>query len=316
MSLLRVLLILVVSAHLAVVSDAQVITDFSKFTDSLNMLNSASHDREQAFEIDGTQINIVESEAPFNGSASQQLFGTDEFPAFTTEGYRLSVDFTEIDWDLNRLGSTNSRAGLMTSSAIPDGGTTSGDVRADGDYFYWVYRAGSVMAGMYTFDGIEQEGGLVSIGQAPDPVNDVEGVVHGLYMERVADNGGSWDLGWIDADGNDVFVQNRNTINGVDITADGTYVGLYSDMRTHTATVVFDNLSYGPVASNSLIGDCSNDGILGVGDLVCLSTLEERDAVLGAIGTLPGDLDGDGQVAFADFLVIVGELRERIWNLR
>ncbi len=39
-------------------------------------------------------------------------------------------------------------------------------------------------------------------------------------------------------------------------------------------------------------------------DLACVGTIEERDAVLSALNTLAGDLDGDGNVAFPDFLVL------------
>ena len=50
------------------------------------------------------------------------------------------------------------------------------------------------------------------------------------------------------------------------------------------------------------------DGILNADDLDCITTLDERSAVLNALNTLPGDLDGDGNVAFADFLTLSGKL--------
>ena len=53
-----------------------------------------------------------------------------------------------------------------------------------------------------------------------------------------------------------------------------------------------------------LAGDCNGDGSIDALDLDCIATLEERDAVLGSIGTLPGDLDGNGDVAFPDFLAL------------
>ena len=52
------------------------------------------------------------------------------------------------------------------------------------------------------------------------------------------------------------------------------------------------------------LGDCSHDGLRNHQDFACFSTIEERDATLGSLGTLPGDLDGDGNVAFADFLIL------------
>lgn len=51
-------------------------------------------------------------------------------------------------------------------------------------------------------------------------------------------------------------------------------------------------------------GDCNGDGTLDAGDLACVGDIAERDAVLSAIDSLVGDLDGDGTVAFADFLVL------------
>ena len=50
--------------------------------------------------------------------------------------------------------------------------------------------------------------------------------------------------------------------------------------------------------------DCSGDGVLDAADLACVSSIAARDAVLAALNTLPGDLDGNGDVAFADFLVL------------
>lgn len=55
-----------------------------------------------------------------------------------------------------------------------------------------------------------------------------------------------------------------------------------------------------------LIGDCNMDGVLNADDLTCVGTIEERDAVLAALNTLPGDLDGNGEVEFPDFLTLSG----------
>ena len=61
---------------------------------------------------------------------------------------------------------------------------------------------------------------------------------------------------------------------------------------------------YETTGVKSLLGDCDGDNLLSSSDLHCISTTEARDSVLAALGTLPGDLDGDGEVAFADFLVL------------
>lgn len=52
------------------------------------------------------------------------------------------------------------------------------------------------------------------------------------------------------------------------------------------------------------LGDCSHDGLMDRSDLSCVSLLEERDAILRVLNSSPGDLDGDGRVAFADFLTL------------
>lgn len=52
--------------------------------------------------------------------------------------------------------------------------------------------------------------------------------------------------------------------------------------------------------------DCNGDGITDAGDLACVTTIAERDEVLAVLGTLPGDLDGNGEVGFNDFLTLSG----------
>ena len=49
-------------------------------------------------------------------------------------------------------------------------------------------------------------------------------------------------------------------------------------------------------------GDCNADGSVDANDLACVSTAEQRDAVLERLNTLAGDLDGNGDVSFPDFL--------------
>lgn len=52
------------------------------------------------------------------------------------------------------------------------------------------------------------------------------------------------------------------------------------------------------------LGDCNLDTRLDAADLACVGSIEERDTVLTALNTLPGDIDGDGDVAFSDFVVL------------
>ena len=60
------------------------------------------------------------------------------------------------------------------------------------------------------------------------------------------------------------------------------------------------------------LGDCNLDTVLDAHDLSCVSTTEDRDAVLATLNTLPGDLDGNGNVAFADFLVLSGNFGKEL----
>lgn len=48
-------------------------------------------------------------------------------------------------------------------------------------------------------------------------------------------------------------------------------------------------------------GDCDMDGMLTATDLACVETINSRDAVLATLATTVGDLDGNGEVGFADF---------------
>jgi len=63
-------------------------------------------------------------------------------------------------------------------------------------------------------------------------------------------------------------------------------------------------VEYGELGGIVLPGDCNGDGVVNAADLPCVSTIDERDIVLASIPTLAGDLDGNGDVAFPDFLVL------------
>lgn len=245
-------------------AQAQVITDYSNFSESGNMLNSASHNREQNFSVDtgavgGPTITITNDAGTTvtAGTASQEIYGSTEFTAATTQGYRLQVDLVDIDF---QVGSSNTeRVGLVVADSVPMGGPTSGDVR--NFYFYWVYRADAVMAGLFNDFGEEEEASPIQIGNVGE-------VISGLYMERVIDesNGPSWDLGYIDTEGNDVFVQNRAAVNGVPIETTGDVIGIYSDLRTDTSSYTLQNLSYGLTGGSS--GDFNNDGTVDGTDFI------------------------------------------------
>lgn len=53
----------------------------------------------------------------------------------------------------------------------------------------------------------------------------------------------------------------------------------------------------------ALIADCNQSGAIDFSDLDCVQSIEQRDEVLSALSLRPGDLDGNGTVVFADFLL-------------
>jgi len=84
-----------------------------------------------------------------------------------------------------------------------------------------------------------------------------------------------------------------------------TYVGPQGDgfVIEGEPTRKITSIAFIPV-QDALLGDCNLDGVVDAADLECVATIPERDIVLGALNTLPGDLNGNGDVAFADFLVL------------
>lgn len=82
---------------------------------------------------------------------------------------------------------------------------------------------------------------------------------------------------------------------------DGLMDELYVFNRALTAAEIM-TLANPPATTSP--GDCNGDTAVNADDLKCVADIAARDAVLAAIGSLPGDLDGNGAVEFADFLVL------------
>ena len=56
--------------------------------------------------------------------------------------------------------------------------------------------------------------------------------------------------------------------------------------------------------SAPLLGDCNGNGMLDPEDFQCLCATGTIDDAIAALGSVAGDLDGDGSVGFSDFLVM------------
>ncbi len=67
--------------------------------------------------------------------------------------------------------------------------------------------------------------------------------------------------------------------------------------RTITGVVEYGGLTGSPL-------DCNGDGVIDIGDLNCACGSGIKDGLLAELGLLEGDFDGDGEVAFADFVVL------------
>ena len=112
--------------------------------------------------------------------------------------------------------------------------------------------------------------------------------------DSLSDAWTSWEVEWrdvvvVDAEGEVVSVYNL-TVNNLAVEEN------YDELKQ----ILIDASE--PVVA--LPGDCNADGAIDALDLSCVATLDERDLVLGELNTIAGDLDGDGEVGFKDFLVL------------
>ena len=86
-------------------------------------------------------------------------------------------------------------------------------------------------------------------------------------------------------------------------TIDAGLVGEFTGARIAQAGINFDDIiGSAPLVANP--GDCNNDGVVNADDLQCACGTGVIDSVLEQTGLLRGDLDGNGEVEFVDFLVM------------
>ena len=129
---------------------------------------------------------------------------------------------------------------------------------------------------------------------------------------------------------NDVDVNSLDGSNGFTIKVEGTGVALPNGIGGSVVSVVdagdLDGDDLDDIAINTrgviggrnyivfgrerLIGDCNFNDVIEISDLTCVADLEGRDAVLVALKTLPGDINGDGKIALDDFLVLQNNFGE------
>ena len=99
-----------------------------------------------------------------------------------------------------------------------------------------------------------------------------------------------WDMGILQAFG-------QSGVTGADFTEFFSVEGALGSANYTLTSLI-------PGGGGNVIGDCSGDGSLDVMDFACISTVEERNAVLSELGTLAGDFNGDVAVDVNDFLLL------------
>ena len=97
---------------------------------------------------------------------------------------------------------------------------------------------------------------------------------------------------------------NGTLISLGNIFSPGSALDLLFEYTTVAGDVLRGSVQYGEIPIAVAGGDCNGDGVVNANDLACAADIAERDLVLAALNTLPGDLNGNGDVAFADFLVL------------
>lgn len=136
-----------------------------------------------------------------------------------------------------------------------------------------------------------------AVGPAGD--SDVPGIA--TFTITDAATGNSVEVGTID---------NSNGSTTVDLTANASI--LFADLFSSVSNAedlsfgVFDNFVIRSVEGGGTVTDpldCNGDGTVDAADVAC-ATGETLGDTLSAAGILPGDLNLDGEVAFADFLIL------------
>ncbi len=127
---------------------------------------------------------------------------------------------------------------------------------------------------------------------------------------------------WIETAPNETLALGEFNPSSLQTFSNGTAIGIgqifnatdgVQDLRFQFATedaVIEGSVVYGDIGGVVLPGDCNMDGVVNADDLACVTTLSDRDAVLAAINSFPGDLDGIGGVAFPDFLTLSGNFNK------
>jgi hypothetical protein len=155
-------------------------------------------------------------------NAGQETYLSDEFPTLTT-GDRISVKLTSVTF--NNAADTIGLA--VASTETPN--TQTPEKRAN--ILVWGWRTGS----MY-LTNFNASGGYTTATTATP----ASGRPDSVFIERTATG---WTLGSIKGTTETIFYTNIAAVGATAITANGSAIGFWSDMRTTTSTWTVGNLT-------------------------------------------------------------------------
>lgn len=195
-------------------ASALVVTDFSNFAESGNIL-SGSNSREQLFTPSGADVTITHVSG---GGAGQEFYLSSEFPTLVA-GDRISVDRV-----------TNS-SGTTTFESFGLGLANSTSVGGDQLLWFWRDDVDDIqLVSRTTSSGTGSE--IVSLAAWPDT----------LFIERTATG---WSFGSITGAVETIHFSDisQTPTNNTPITVDGSVIGLFSDMRSTTTPRTVTNFT-------------------------------------------------------------------------
>ena len=198
-----------------------LVSDFSNFSESGNLLTSPNV-RDQTFTPGGTSVTVTS--ATTTTTVGQETYLTDEFPSLTA-GDRVTLDLAAATFN-----NTADTIGLAVASTDTPN-TQTPNKRAN--ILVWGWRSGAMY--LTNFDA-----GGNNVTASPAPAYPASGRPDSVFIERTATG---WILGSIKGATETIFFTNIAAVGSTSITANGTAIGLWSDMRTNTSTWTVGNLT-------------------------------------------------------------------------
>lgn len=217
------------SAHAAVISD------FSSFNETGNLLTSPNT-IEQSFTPSGTSVVV---DYVSGSGAGQEYYMSDAFATFGV-GSRISLDLDSF---------TSSSGSETIAIAIGNREDIQNDISSPRIYWGWRPSNSSELVARSSSGSGTTDQSFNTGTTDPDTV----------FIERTATG---WSFGSITSAVTTYHLTDVTSINGTDITTDGTAIGLYSDMRSSNSTWTVSNLDA------ELVPEPGSLALLGLGGLL------------------------------------------------